>query len=86
MRIEIVAGPIEVRRHRAYVRQTVLSADRDKLCDTRKFSCGEALVGLFGRSGEERVLADRLLGEFGVGAARPKEKKAFDAVGDGAVE
>jgi len=73
VQIEVVAGPVEVRWYRAYVRQAVLSADRDELCDACEFSCGEALARLFKRSGKERILANWLLGEFGIGATRAEE-------------
>ena len=87
LRIEVVARPVDdwSASRRCTVRP-MLSADRDELCDPRELCYGVALVRLFERPGEECILADRLLGELGVDAARPKEQKPFDAVGHGAVE
>ena len=64
----------------------MLSADRDYLCDTCELSCGVALAGLFQWPCQKRVFAYRLLGEIGIDAIRPKEEKASDAVGYGAIE
>jgi hypothetical protein len=66
LQIEIIARAVEIRGHRADVRSTMLSADRDKLGYASELCEREALVRRFERPGEYCILMDRLLGELGV--------------------
>ena len=81
--VEVIAGPVQICRHRADI---LKSPNRGELRDTRQLRHPIALVRFLERPGEQCVLADRLLGELRIDAARTQEQKSSDAAGDSTVE
>src|SRR3546814_4056721 len=74
--VEIVARPIKVRRHRGDIVATVLFAIRLAKLDARDLRHRIPFVRRLERAGKERLLADRLVRELGVDAARSEEQRS----------
>jgi hypothetical protein len=64
----------------------VLAADRDELADASELGDSEALVRTFGRPGEQRLFASRLLGVLWVDTARGQEQESLSTARHGGVE
>lgn len=79
LQVEVVTGPIEIGRHGADVRRAVLAPVGLHLDDARDLGECVRLVGGLQRTGQQRVLADRLGSVLGVDAGRPEEEQAAHA-------
>ncbi|MEY3838199.1 MAG: hypothetical protein RL304_1181, partial [Verrucomicrobiota bacterium] len=76
---EIVAGPVQVARHRADEVAPMLGPGVVAELDARDLGDGIGLVGRLERAGQQGVLADRLRGVLRVDAARAEEEQLTDA-------
>ena len=83
---EIVARPVEVAGHRADEVAAVLGAGMVAELDARDLRDRVGLVGDLERTGQQRLLADRLRGQLRVDAARAEEEQLADAGAAGTVD
>lgn len=83
LRVEIVAGAVEVGGHGADEAGAELLAVGLAEADAGDFGDGVGVVGGFERAGEEGRFGDGLGGVFGVNAGAAEEEKFFDAGGVG---
>ena len=74
------------RQHQADGIEAVLLAQGAAELDAGDLGGGIPLIGGLERTGEQRFLADRLLGEFGIDAAAAKEQQAPAAMPPGAFD
>ena len=79
LEVEVVARAVEVRRHRRDVGLVVLATHRLDVQHAGDLGDGVGVVGRLQQAGEQGVLADRLLGELRVDAARAEEQQPLDA-------
>ncbi len=86
LQVEVVAGPVEVRRHGRDVRGPVLLAVRLDLDDAGDLREGVGLVGRLQRAGQQGVLVDRLRRQLRVDAGRTEEQQPAHAGGVGAAD
>ena len=75
LEVEVVAGPVQVRRHRRDPAVPVLGAECLDVEDARDLGHGVGLVRRLQRAGHQRGLPDRLRGVAGVDAGGAEEEQ-----------
>jgi hypothetical protein len=75
----LASGAVEIGRHGGNEVAAILPAIGFAELDARDLRDRIGRVGRLQRSGEQRLLADRLIGEFGIDAGRTEEQQLFDA-------
>ena len=86
MGLVVVARAVEVGGHQADGIEAVLLAQGAAELDAGDLGGGIPLIGGLQRTGEQGLLADRLLGELGIDAAAAKEQQAQAAMPPGAFD